>query len=335
VSAKPDPEIDAALRSVSESPLDDGRKRVFTDLLLERGDPRGEFMLLQFVIGAKQASGAVRQRALELWQRHKKEWTKDVAGVLTDIELENGFPAAGTVGPTTTPEKILGSAMFVTLKKLRAKADGAPLLIAAAADPRLTGLEALELDDPETFRAVATQGVAGRLRHLRLRLNFGMPQAALLLAAPAYSQVRSLAFQPVYRTPPRRRGVVQRIRDVLTGSTEEGSLARVLLELDKHPTLEALDLPGGIGDLELFAQVAEVWPKVEFRRISAAGTFELEREEGGSLLVLQNFDSDALLRLRPMVPRDVKRARLMRRKRYDEDTDALIKAWAPIAITSW
>jgi uncharacterized protein (TIGR02996 family) len=60
---KPDPELDAALRAVAEGPLDDGRRRVLADLLLERGDPRGEFLLLQFLISANQASGAVRQCA--------------------------------------------------------------------------------------------------------------------------------------------------------------------------------------------------------------------------------------------------------------------------------
>jgi hypothetical protein len=292
-------------------------------------------MLLQFVISAKQASGAVRQRALELWQRHKKEWTKDVAGVLQDIELDAGFPASGTVGPTPDPQRLFGNAMFATLKKLRATHDGAATLIAAAADPRLTGLESLELEGAETFRAVADRGVPGRVRHLRLRAPFGDAEAALLCSSPAFSQLRSLAFQAVFSAPTRRRGLARRVRDAISRQAPPGALGQLLLTLDRHPTLEVLDLPASsVGDFDLFAQVAPIWPKLGFRRVSAIGTFELEREDGGSLLVLQNFGAEALLRARPLVPRDVTRARLMRRKQWNEDTEALVRAWAPIAV-SW
>lgn len=334
VATKTDPEIELALRSVAEGPLDEGRKRVFTDLLLERGDPRGEFMLLQFVIAANQASGAVRQRANELWQRHKREWTKELAGVVTDLELENGFPVAGTVGATADPAKVLGSAMFATLERIRAGAGGEALLLAAAADPRLTALDTLEVNDAQTLQAICERGVPGRLRKLILRAKLGARERALLLAAPALSQLRWLVFLPTI-DPPRRRGFATRVTERLSGLfTGKKGAPSPLIELDTHPTLEVLELPGGQGNLELFAQVAPLWPKLGFRRISAAGTFELEREEHGTLIVLQNFTVAQLVQLRALVPPDVTRARLSRQRQWGaEPLEPLFEAWAPIAVT--
>lgn len=332
---KTDPEIELALRSVADGPLDEGRKRVFTDLLLERGDPRGEFMLLQFVIASNQASGAVRQRAQELWQRHKKEWTKEISGVVSELELENGFPVAGIVGKTSTPEQILRSAMFVTMKRLRAAKEGQALLIAAACDARLTGLQTLDIDSSETFASICAKGVPGRITKLTLRLSFGKTELELVRTSPALSQLKTLTFQPTYRTQPTRRGLGRRVRDLFSPGADVSALAKTLQELDLHPTLEQLELPvGGFGDLELFTQVAAAWPKLEFRRVSAPGTFELEKEEGGTLLVLQNFTVDQLVQLRPAVPKDVTRARLSRKRQWGTgDLDALYKAWVPINVT--
>ncbi|MBL8912929.1 MAG: hypothetical protein JNM17_19705 [Archangium sp.] len=334
-ATKSDPEIELALRSVADGPLDEGRKRVFTDLLLERGDPRGEFMLLQFVIASNQASGAVRQRAQELWQRHKKEWTKEISGVVSDLELENGFPVAGTVGKTAAPDQILRSAMFVTMKRLRANKDGQQLLIAAACDVRLTGLQTLEVDSLETFATICAKGVPGRLTKLTLRLSFGKTELELVRTSPVLSKLKTLTFQPVFRAQTQRRGLGRRLKDLFSPGADASALAQTLVALDLHPTLEHLELPvAGFGDLELFMQVAAAWPKLEFRRISGPGTFELEREEGGTLLVLQNFTNEQLVQLRPAVPKDVTRARLSRKRQWSGiDLEPVLKAWAPINVT--
>lgn len=306
-----DPELDAALEAVAKGPLDEGRRRVLADLLLERGDPRGEFLLLQFLISANQGSGAVWQRASELWRRHRHQWMAGLHKHLSELAIENGFPVSAKVNPNLSLEvrnKLLASPMLATLRHLSAQGDN-EVLVEAACQPRFVALESLLVASLTSFEAICARGVAGRLHKLRLTFELTPDDVARLLASPAMSAVRHLVFQV-----PRRGGV-----------------EKVLRALLDHSTLTHLELAGeGLGSTKSFASVAALWNKARWRRVSAAGSFELTREPDGSELTLQNQTTEELMRLVPLVPAAVTKARLMRprRSRGDDQSEALLKAWA-------
>lgn len=83
------------LRAVYQDPADDGVRLVYADVLTERGDPRGEFITLQYQHEGGSISAVGRKREKQLFATHWKEWIGDLAPVVmkTGLEFERGFPA--------------------------------------------------------------------------------------------------------------------------------------------------------------------------------------------------------------------------------------------------
>ncbi len=142
-----DPELVAALASVAEGPGDESRRRVLGDLLMERGDPRGEFLLLQFLIADNKGSGPIRQRAEVLWRTHRREWMAGVEKLLSAVKLDRGFPVEAGLAFGVTPAMFtaaLASPMLATLRRLDST-DGSATIVEAIASPRLRELSEVSL----------------------------------------------------------------------------------------------------------------------------------------------------------------------------------------------
>lgn len=86
--------IHAMYEAVWDAPGDLLRRRVLADALLEVGDPRGEFIALQF-----ETSARARKRAQKLLDRHRRHFLGSLAGVLiTDSDVwRHGFVVEGAV----------------------------------------------------------------------------------------------------------------------------------------------------------------------------------------------------------------------------------------------
>ncbi len=81
----------ALLASVYQDPDDDSARLVYADWLMEQGDPRGEFIALQF-----KADPDAKRRANALLREHKKAWLGPLAHVLRgEVEFRRGFAAQG------------------------------------------------------------------------------------------------------------------------------------------------------------------------------------------------------------------------------------------------
>jgi uncharacterized protein (TIGR02996 family) len=87
------PSTEALFQAVYQAPADDGPRLVLADHLLQEGDARGEFIMLQYDTSAR-----ARKRADKLLERHRPAFLgplRDVVVVGTD-EWERGFPVACT-----------------------------------------------------------------------------------------------------------------------------------------------------------------------------------------------------------------------------------------------
>jgi uncharacterized protein (TIGR02996 family) len=73
----PDSTISSMFDAVYAAPLDVCRRRVLADVLLERGEPRGEFIALQLDTSARS-----RKRAQKLLNRHRLEFLGPLRDVL-------------------------------------------------------------------------------------------------------------------------------------------------------------------------------------------------------------------------------------------------------------
>jgi hypothetical protein len=65
-----------------ERPDDEGIVQVWADSLVEKGDPRGEFVQLQFLHERGGGDDATRTREAQLWRKHWRSWFADVAAIL-------------------------------------------------------------------------------------------------------------------------------------------------------------------------------------------------------------------------------------------------------------
>jgi len=313
---KPDPELDAAIDAVVQGPLDEGRRRVLADLLLERGDPRGEFLLLQFLASANQASGAVTQRMNELWRRHRHEWMKGVEQAFDELKLENGFPSSGRLRLTLQPwveAELKRSPMIATLRHLEAVSPPHAVFRELIVDRRLAQLESLKLDD-RALLEVAANATVRRFKRLHLRFVLHQADVTLLVSQPAFSVLDELIFS------------VDR----------DGLRAGAMLEaLDAHPALDRVQVAGiPFGSLPAAVELLTRWPRLGFSRVGVPGTIELERGDEGTWLMLQNLETAELIRLRKLVPPDVKRAMISRNKRRaTARSEELDRAWQGVAVT--
>jgi len=73
----PDSTISSMFEAVYAAPLDVCRRRVLADVLLERGEPRGEFIALQLDTSAR-----ARKRAQKLLNRHRLQFLGPLWDVL-------------------------------------------------------------------------------------------------------------------------------------------------------------------------------------------------------------------------------------------------------------
>lgn len=84
---------------VHEAPDDDAAKLVVADALLERKDPRGEFIVLQFKTWRGEATKEDRARQSALLSKHRAAWLGPLADVLDaeTIVFEKGFLRQGAL----------------------------------------------------------------------------------------------------------------------------------------------------------------------------------------------------------------------------------------------
>jgi uncharacterized protein (TIGR02996 family) len=93
--------------AVAEAPEDDGPRQVLSDALLERGDPRGEFISLQLLSAQGKATPKQQEREKILWQNHWRRWFSEVPGVGLSptrvdppVEFHRGFMRSCVFSPS-------------------------------------------------------------------------------------------------------------------------------------------------------------------------------------------------------------------------------------------
>lgn len=94
--------LEDLLAAVYENPDDDGVREVYADALLEAGDPRGEFIVLQFRRHRGDTlSAAELKHEAALQKKHVKEWLGPLYDVLhtTHLEFRRGFLHAAQIRP--------------------------------------------------------------------------------------------------------------------------------------------------------------------------------------------------------------------------------------------
>jgi uncharacterized protein (TIGR02996 family) len=146
---------------IAAAPDDPAPRMVLADLLIERGDPRGELFALQATVeDTRRARQLDARRTRQLVDEHWHAWLGDLALVLTrqGTEFERGMLTTVRVGQSSSPawafRKARGHRELAAVHTVR-RAQVSPtyyaLLIAAL--PRLP--DCLQLDTPELIEPLA------------------------------------------------------------------------------------------------------------------------------------------------------------------------------------
>ena len=114
----------ALLAQIYASPEDDALRQVYGDWLIERDDPRGEFIALQFKQARGVATAEDDRRVAALLREHWWPWAGNLAGAIhrPESRFEKGFLSTVKLGKASTPKKVLrqivGDETWATVRHL-------------------------------------------------------------------------------------------------------------------------------------------------------------------------------------------------------------------------
>jgi uncharacterized protein (TIGR02996 family) len=169
--------MEAQLRAeIAANPDDDAPRMVYADLLVERGDPRGELIHLQI----KQLRGGyareVEERIGELMRAHEAQW-KAEAGITDALSsFSRGFPAS-----------LIGSAASILASREALRTQP---ITSVSILSRLAGFEDV-MQMPELAR-VSSLTISGEMGSYRNHAVLTAAQVEALARAPHLSNLREL-----------------------------------------------------------------------------------------------------------------------------------------------
>jgi uncharacterized protein (TIGR02996 family) len=191
------------LADVIAAPDDDAPRLVMADWLMERGDPRGEFIAAQVRLASRAIFRSqrldLRARASELLQRHRRQWTDfGPAGKGAQWRFRRGFVVEVEAGAKELLE--VAARLFAREPVLRLKLHSCDLaaLEALGRAPWLERLEALKLHGELGDEGAALLADLDGLRNLRL-LNLydcglGAAGAEAIAGSRALGALRTLTL---------------------------------------------------------------------------------------------------------------------------------------------
>ncbi len=170
--AEPDSEsLTAAelLAAVQAEPHELAHRQVYADFLLERGDPRGEFIALQLAEhrGELSRRGQLRMRALA--REHKHAWLREIIAALkaSRVVFERGFLSKARFRRHVRPEELeLGSPLWATVEWL----EHAPLELLR--HPVAHALRAITCDEATALALLGPEQPMPRIEHLDIKLDY-------------------------------------------------------------------------------------------------------------------------------------------------------------------
>lgn len=192
--------VNDLLARVHDAPDDDAAKLVVADALLERKDPRGEFIALQFKVWRGEATKEDRARVSALLSKHRASWLGPLGDVLEPESLvfEKGFLRQGALQEwacaANVTETWIEAPALRELRELVMPDLGAPELSGLLERAQLRHLLGPRLSSTRALQALATRewpfisfGVQGPVKALSAAL-------VTVAAGKAFGSVKRLVL---------------------------------------------------------------------------------------------------------------------------------------------
>jgi uncharacterized protein (TIGR02996 family) len=154
------------LELVAASPADDGPRRVLADYLLERENPRGEYIALSL---EKSPTPEIVKRRDELLAEHERRWLPSIADAvpMCSVRWQRGFPVAAEVlAGERDVAKVRGSLGWATLEQLHVHRSSECVL-----DPAMLALREIGPIDERWISALVDAPLPWAIEILEIELD--------------------------------------------------------------------------------------------------------------------------------------------------------------------
>jgi uncharacterized protein (TIGR02996 family) len=201
---------DAFLQSILENPDDDSVRLIFADWLMERDDPRGEFIRIQCELARLQeplsdwdawASASERlpelaAREKELLAKHGKTWAEPISSITNHYEFRGGFVERVSLSAALFLQRQADLFRRTPIQEVHFTSVAAGEVLALASAPELARLKTIDLSGqlvtPVLFGLLGSRRLT-RLRALKLsRCSVSDGLLEHLAAFPRLAQLQFL-----------------------------------------------------------------------------------------------------------------------------------------------
>lgn len=231
---------DRLLAEIYANPADDAPRQVYADLLVQRGDPRGEFIHLQLARNRRKPTGGERAAELKLLNKHARSWLGELVPAVGGVARYRL-----RVGPVDEYDFCRFERGFLTGAWL---IDGR-YLKPVIASPQLATLETVTIDDWEV-PLLATAKLPA-LHRLRIRDQLSASSVDQLVKAPWAKQLARLEVSAELEhllVVIARVVTLPLLRELVTGFDDSDDVVRTMakpvLELAKQSKLERIEIAG-------------------------------------------------------------------------------------------
>jgi uncharacterized protein (TIGR02996 family) len=187
---------------VLADPDDDGARQIYADALLEEGDPRGEFIAIQFklVRGAASPDDVLRLR--ELYRSHEALWLGELAQVLGGRVYRAGFLERAVLRPVPDGDQARSiwksaslDSRLGTVRVLEPGEARAEVYRQFALSPAMNHLREVSILSRDMFDEVAARGARWSFSCLVFECEVDRSMLDRVFSAASLLQVRELAFR--------------------------------------------------------------------------------------------------------------------------------------------
>lgn len=222
-----------------------GEELVYADELLEKGDPRGELIVVAAdlaTVGIDDARGpTLAARAKKLTPKAKAAWAADIGLKPAQFKLEDGLPSNVKVAPGKPLPK---HRWIVGLRVEGANDKTVEKLLAAKEFDRIRHLVLKDSQfEWEGFRDFCASPALKNLRSLDLFVNTGARGVHMLLMATRFEALERLVITSNYQATPNLTGYekVAGLPALRSLHMKEGATADMMTRLFRSPLAQRLE----------------------------------------------------------------------------------------------
>jgi uncharacterized protein (TIGR02996 family) len=200
VAQRPALDVDALIADCVAHPDDDAPREVLADALLEREDPRGEFIQLQLRDARGELDETERKRMAQIQRKHEKAWLGDLTRVTKLRVFRRGFVdeaelLQGAAADPATWKRVAADPIVGTIRTLDKGSASEELYSSFVFSPAMRLLRDIDVTSAAMLRAIPR-----RIEHLKLHCGLTKDALAAMDEVAQKTGATRLSFE-VKKTP--------------------------------------------------------------------------------------------------------------------------------------